>query len=62
MSSSRAADAVSDEDLEAALRRRVELIYHPVGTCAMGDGETARWSTPSCGCAASRACAWWTPR
>jgi choline dehydrogenase-like flavoprotein len=35
------ADAASDEDLEAALRRRVELIYHPVGTCAMGDGETA---------------------
>ncbi len=31
------ADAVSDEELEAALRRRVELIYHPVGTCAIGD-------------------------
>ncbi len=35
------ADAATDDDLEAALRRRVELIYHPVGTCAMGDGETA---------------------
>ena len=34
-------DAVSDEELEAALRRRVELIYHPVGTCAIGDGEAA---------------------
>ena len=31
----------SDEDLEADLRRRVELIYHPVGTCKMGAGEDA---------------------
>ncbi|HEX8102893.1 MAG TPA: GMC family oxidoreductase N-terminal domain-containing protein [Solirubrobacteraceae bacterium] len=30
-----------DEDLEADLRRRLELIYHPVGTCSMGDGEEA---------------------
>ncbi len=32
---------VSDADLEASLRERVELIYHPVGTCAMGSGENA---------------------
>ncbi len=31
----------SDDDLEADLRRRVELIYHPVGTCKMGAGEDA---------------------
>ncbi len=51
------ADADSPEDLEAALRERMELIYHPVGTCRMSDdGEAARWSTPSCACTGSRAC------
>jgi len=28
-------------ELEADARRRVELLYHPVGTCAMGVGEAA---------------------
>jgi choline dehydrogenase len=28
-----------DEDLEDDLRRRVELLYHPVGTCRMGTGD-----------------------
>jgi choline dehydrogenase len=32
---------VSDADLEQALRRRVELIYHPSGTCRMGTGDDA---------------------
>jgi choline dehydrogenase len=34
---------VGDDDagLEAALRARVELIYHPVGTCRMGRGDEA---------------------
>jgi choline dehydrogenase len=31
----------SDEDLADDLRRRVELIYHPVGTCKMGSGDDA---------------------
>ena len=31
----------SDADIEADLRRRVELIYHPVGTCRMGSGDDA---------------------
>lgn len=31
----------SDEDLAEDLRRRVELIYHPVGTCRMGAGDDA---------------------
>jgi choline dehydrogenase-like flavoprotein len=29
------------EDLEADLRRRLMLIYHPVGTCSMGSGDDA---------------------
>ena len=28
-----------DSEIEADLRRRVELIYHPVGTCRMGSAE-----------------------
>jgi choline dehydrogenase-like flavoprotein len=34
-------EVVSDEDLAADLRRRVELIYHPVGTCRIGTDEDA---------------------
>jgi choline dehydrogenase-like flavoprotein len=32
---------VGDDDLEADVRRRVELLYHPVGTCRMGGDERA---------------------
>jgi choline dehydrogenase-like flavoprotein len=34
-------DVQGDDDLEADLRRRVELLYHPVGTCRMGTDENA---------------------
>ena len=33
--------ADDDEALERDIRRRTELLYHPVGTCAMGAGEDA---------------------
>jgi choline dehydrogenase len=35
------ADADTDEALEADVRRRIELLYHPVGTCRMGTGADA---------------------
>ena len=31
----------SDEEIAADVRRRTELLYHPVGTCAMGTGADA---------------------
>jgi choline dehydrogenase len=31
----------TDDDIEADVRRRVELLYHPVGTCKMGADEDA---------------------
>jgi choline dehydrogenase-like flavoprotein len=36
-----ASDVVSDADLVEHLRQRVELIYHPVGTCRMGKDDLA---------------------
>jgi choline dehydrogenase-like flavoprotein len=35
------ADVRSDEDIRAVLRRRVDTVYHPVGTCRMGVDEHA---------------------
>jgi choline dehydrogenase-like flavoprotein len=34
-------DVQTDDDIEADVRRRVELIYHPVGTCRMGSDDGA---------------------
>ena len=33
--------AIDDEALAADVRRRLELLYHPVGTCRMGAGDEA---------------------
>lgn len=33
--------AVSEEDLVAFIRRKAESIYHPIGTCRMGNDATA---------------------
>jgi choline dehydrogenase len=35
------AEFATDDEIEASVRRRVELLYHPVGTCAMGTGDWA---------------------
>jgi choline dehydrogenase len=35
------ADVVDDGDIEAFVRRKVELLYHPVGTCKMGTDDAA---------------------
>jgi choline dehydrogenase len=34
-------DSLSDEDLEAHCRQRLQTLYHPVGTCRMGDEPTS---------------------
>jgi choline dehydrogenase len=35
------ADVREDDDLAADVRRRVDLLYHPVGTCRIGEDELA---------------------
>ena len=51
----------SEADLKADIRARGVSNLHPVGTCRMGRGPTP-WSIRSCGCTASRGCAWPMPR
>ena len=34
-------DSSSDEDIEAHCRQRLQTLYHPVGTCRMGDEPTS---------------------
>jgi choline dehydrogenase-like flavoprotein len=36
----RSRDAVTDAQIEAFIRQYADTIYHPVGTCRMGPGET----------------------
>ena len=57
--------AVGDDD--AALAKAAgdigTTIFHPVGTAKMGAATDPRpWSMRGCGCTASTACAWSTPR
>ena len=55
-------DVADREELEADLRRRLMLIYHPAGTCRMSDDGEDAVVDSSCACTASTACAWSTPR
>ena len=48
---------VDRAELEADLRRRLMLIYHPVGTARMSDTHAKRSSTRSCESTACGACA-----
>jgi choline dehydrogenase len=50
----------TDAEIEEAIRNFCTTTQHPVGTCALGPGDDA--GIRNCGCAASRACAWSTPR
>jgi len=34
-------DSLSDEDIEAHCRQRLQTLYHPVGTCRIGDEPTS---------------------
>jgi choline dehydrogenase len=36
-----AKEVVTDDQIDADIRQRAESIYHPVGTCRMGDDELA---------------------
>ena len=54
---------ITDRDgLEEDLRRRLMLIYHPVGTCRMSDHGEDAVVDAGCACTGSNACAWSTPR
>jgi choline dehydrogenase-like flavoprotein len=35
------ADVKTDDDIRAILRNRVDTVYHPVGTCKMGNDAMA---------------------
>ncbi len=48
------AAAQTDEQIEQFIRSHADTIYHPVGSCRMGPGALATWSTRSCACTASQ--------
>ena len=55
-------DSRSDEDIEAHCRQRLQTLYHPVGTCRMGDEPDLRGGPRAQGARRRRACGSWTRR
>jgi choline oxidase len=56
-------EAVTDDELADYITKTHNTVYHPACTARMGPTATrTRWSTPSCGFAGSRDCAWPTRR
>ena len=57
------ADLESDESLDTWLHENIGTTFHTCGSCRMAPTAIRwRWWTSIAGCAASRACAWWTFR
>ena len=50
-------EARSDDEIRAFLRRRVDTVYHPVGTCAMGPDPRTAVVDASCASTGSKPCA-----
>ena len=52
----------TDDDIRDLLRARVDTVYHPVGTCKMGNDRDGRGRSEAEGARRSKACASSTPR
>ena len=51
----------SDDEIAGYVRSMGSTVYHPCGTCRMGEDDRRRGGQPLARCAASRGCAWPTP-